>query len=138
MDRIPEFVANHALLSIAFVVIAVLLLITESRRGGKSLSPALVGALVNRQNALLLDVRADSDYRAGHIAGSVGIPAAQLASRLDELKKYEGKPVIVVCNMGHSASDAAKQLIRTGHAPVYVLAGGLTAWRAENLPVVKA
>ena len=137
MDRIPEFIAQHPLLVCAFVVIAVLLIATESRRGGKSLAPALVGGLVNRQNAVLLDIRADSDFRAGHIAGSINIPQTQLATRLDDLKKYQGKPVIVVCAQGYTASDAAKSLLKAGHEPVFCLAGGLNGWRAENLPVVR-
>lgn len=137
MDRIPEFIANHPLLVGAFVVLAILLIATEARRGGKSLSPSLVGGLVNRQNAVVLDIRADSEFRAGRIAGSIGIPQAQLASRMDELKKHEGKPVIVVCAQGFTASDVAKTLIKAGHAPVYCLAGGINAWRGENLPVVR-
>lgn len=138
MDRLPEFIVNHWMLSGAFVFLATLLVITEIRRGGRALPPALVGNLVNRENAVLLDVRGDSEFRAGHIGGSLNIPLAQLPSRLADLEKYRERPVILVCNMGHSAGDAAKQLVKAGHAPVYVLSGGLTAWRGENLPVVKA
>jgi len=137
MEHIPEFIAHNPLLVCAFVVIAVLLIATESRRGGKSLAPSLVGGLVNREGAVLLDIRADSDFRAGHIAGSLGIPQAQLATRLDELKKFQDKPVIVVCNTGSTAGAAAQSLIKAGHARVYCLAGGITAWRGENLPVVR-
>lgn len=138
LARLPEFLANHWLLSSAFVVLAVLLIATEARRGGTKLSPALVGGVVNRREGVILDIRADSDFRAGHLGGSLHVPATQLASRLGELDKYKGRPLIVVCAMGHSAGDAAKQLIRAGHAPVYVLAGGIAAWRNENLPVVRA
>lgn len=138
MDRIPEFVANHWLLSAAFVFLLTLLIVTEVRRAGRSVSPALVGSLLNRGNGVILDVRSDSEFRTGHIAASVNIPLAQLASRLAELDKYRGRPLVVVCNMGHSSGDAARQLVQAGHADVYRLAGGITAWRADNLPVVKA
>ncbi|MFZ5757357.1 MAG: rhodanese-like domain-containing protein [Pseudomonadota bacterium] len=138
MDRLPEFIANHWLLSTAFVFLLTLLIVTESRRGGRSLSPALLGAVVNRDNGVLLDVRADSDFRAGHIGGSIQVPATQLATRLTELEKYKGRPIIVVCAQGPVSGDVAKQLIKAGHAPVYRLAGGIAAWRNENLPVVKA
>jgi rhodanese-related sulfurtransferase len=138
MEQVSEFIANHPLLVMAFVVIAVLLIATEARRGGKSLAPSLVGGIVNRQEGVLLDIRPDADFRAGHIAGSIGIPQSQLATRIDELKKYQGKPLIVVCNLGNSANDVANALIKAGHAPVYCLAGGITAWRGENLPVVRS
>ena len=137
MDRIPEFITNHWPLAAAFVVLAAMLALIESRRGGKSVAPALVGALVNRQNAVLLDVRVDSDFRAGHIAGSVNIPFAQFGSRIGEIEKHRGKPLVMVCNVGSSAADAAKQLVKAGYAPVYCLAGGISAWRSENLPVVR-
>lgn len=138
IERLPEFIANHAFLSAAFVVIAVLLIATETRRGGKSLAPSLVGGVVNRDQGVLVDVRSESDFRAGHIAGSINIPHTQFASRVADLQKYLGKPLVVVCNMGSSAGDVANQLVKAGHAPVYCLSGGITAWRGENLPVVRS
>ncbi len=138
MERIPEFVANHWGLVLAFVILAVLLFALETRRGGKLLAPALVGRVVNRENGVLLDIRAESDFRAGHIAGSINIVHAQLASRIADLEKHKGKPIVVVCNLGQSAGDAARQLIKAGHAPVYRLTGGITAWKGDSLPVVKS
>ncbi|MFZ5724452.1 MAG: rhodanese-like domain-containing protein [Pseudomonadota bacterium] len=138
MDRLPEFISNHWLLSAAFVILATMLFMTTSRSGGRVLSPSLLGTVVNRDHALLLDIRSDSDFRGGHIAGSLHIPQAQLASRLAELEKHKGKPLVVVCAMGHAAPEAARQLLKAGHSPVYRLAGGVAAWRNENLPVVKA
>jgi rhodanese-related sulfurtransferase len=138
MDRLPEFIANHPVLSALFLALGVALLFVQLRRGGQGLSPALVGQAVNRDNAVLLDIRAEGDFRAGHIPGSINIPQASLAQRLSELEKYRGRPLVVVCNMGHTAGDAAVQLKKAGHEPVYKLTGGLTAWRGENLPVVRA
>ena len=137
IERLPEFVGNHPLLVMGFVVVAVLLIGTTMRAGGKSIAPALVGSLVNREGAVLVDVRPDADFRAGRIAGSVGIPLSQLSARTEELRKHQGKPLVLVCDVGNSAGEAARQLIKAGFAPVYVLAGGLSAWRGENLPVVK-
>lgn len=138
MDRLPDFLVHHWQLSAAFAFLAAMLVFTESRRGGLGLSPTLLGAVVNRDNGVLLDVRTDSDFRAGHVAGSINIPHAQLATRLGDLEKYKGRPLVVICELGNTAGDAAGQLLKAGHAPVYRLTGGLAAWRAENLPVVKA
>ncbi len=138
MERLPEFIANHLLLSIAFVALLTALIVTSSRNGGRKISPALLGGVLNRDNGVLLDVRADSDFRAGHIAGSVNIPAAQVTSRLAELEKYKGRPVVVVCNLGNTAGDVVQQLRRAGHTELLRLDGGITAWRQENLPVIKA
>lgn len=138
MDRLPEFLANHWELATAFVVLAVLLFVTESRRGGRNLSPSLLGGVVNRDNGVLVDVRGDSDFRAGHVAGSISVPQQQLATRLTELEKYKGRPLVLICAQGHASGEAATQLLKAGHAPVYRLAGGIAAWRNENLPLVKA
>ena len=57
--------------------------------------------------------------------------------RQASLADYRGRPLVIVCNMGHSAADAARQLMKAGHEQVYRLDGGITAWRNDNLPVVK-
>lgn len=137
MDRLPEFISNHWMLSAGFVVLLSMLFLTSARSGGKTLSPALLGRVVNHDNGVLLDIRVDSEFRAGHIAGSLNIPQPQLATRLVELDKHKGRPVIVVCSLGQSAADAAKQLLKAGHPLVYRLDGGISAWRSDNLPVVK-
>lgn len=138
MDRIPEFITQHPWLFAAFVLVATILVITESRRGGKSLAPALVGTLINRENGILLDVRSESDFRSGHIPGSINMPLAQLPTGLNKLAQHQGKPLIVTCGTGHSAAEAVKQLLKAGHLPVYKLAGGITGWRNENLPLVRS
>lgn len=137
MDRLVEFITNHWMLSGAFVALLTLLVVTESRRGGRGISPSLVGSLVNRENGAILDVRTDAEFRAAHIGNSISIPLAQLASRIGELEKHRGKPVIVVCNTGTSAGDAVRQLAKAGYEQVFRLSGGIAAWRGENLPVVK-
>ena len=138
MERLPEFIANHWALTALWIFLAIALVTTIIRGGGQKLAPALVGSMVNRNNGVLIDVRGDSEFRAGHIAGSMHLPYTQLKDRLRDLAKHSGKPLILVCNMGTTAGEAARVLKQAGHKDVYCLAGGLTAWRAENLPVVKA
>lgn len=138
MERLPEFIANHWVLTGLWLFLAIALATTVIRSGGKSLAPALVGGLVNRAGAVVLDIRADTEFRAGHIAGSLHVPYSQLKDRLGDLEKHRGKPLVVVCNLGNTAGDASRLLKQAGHADVYRLAGGITAWRSENLPVVKS
>ncbi len=137
MDRLIEFVGNHYLLSGAFVVLAIALLLYETRRGGKSLSSRELTSLVNAGQAVVLDIRQIKDFAAGHIVDSIHIPRDKLASRIGELDKHKDKTVVVVCDSGMTAGPACSQLQQAGFTTAR-LAGGINGWRGDNLPTVKA
>ena len=93
--------------------------------------------LINRENAVILDVREDNEYRDGHIVNSVHIPLSYLKDRLKELEKYKGKPIIVGCRSGQRSSQACGVLKKQGYDAVYNLSGGIMAWKSDNLPLTK-
>lgn len=138
MGRIFEFAANHFILVSSFFILWTLFFLTESRRGGNPLSPQQATNKVNRENALVVDVRAEDEYRKGHIPGSINIPYAKLTERLSELEANQERPLIMVCNMGNHASAAGRQLKARGFENLWRIRGGISAWRADSLPVVKA
>ena len=138
MGRILEFAANNFILVSAFFILWTLFFMTESRRGGNPLSPQQATNKVNRENALVVDVRAEDEYRSGHIPGSINIPYVKLVDRIGELEANKGRPLIMVCNMGNHASAAGRQLKARGFDDLWRIRGGLHAWRADSLPVVKA
>ena len=84
-----------------------------------------------------MDVRDGKDYEAGHIIEARNIPAAEIASRAESLKKFKEKPVIVYCDGGFTSAGAARALRAAGFNKVVTLSGGLQSWRQENLPLVK-
>ena len=141
LEKLPEFVGNHPILSIAFVGIVAALVYTEfSRltRKWKEISTAEATRLINRENAVVLDVSSLKDYQQGHIVNAIHIPASQASAEHGALKKVEGKPIIVVCPSGVYSSQACKKLLQTGlQQPLYALRGGMTSWRNDQLPVVK-
>lgn len=104
------------------------------QRGG-SVSPNEAIMLINRGNALVLDVREDVEFAIGHIADAKHIPLSQLASRLNELQKWKDKPVVVNCQSGARSAKACAVLGKNGFTQVSNLAGGLAAWQAAKLPV---
>ncbi len=138
MGRIVEFATSHFILVSGFIVLWVLFFITESRRGGQMLSPQQATNMVNRQNAIILDIRNEDDFRKGHIAGSVNIPYARLSDRVNELERYKDAPLIIVCNMGNHASAAGRLLKSQSFTQLARIRGGIQAWRAESLPVIRA
>jgi rhodanese-related sulfurtransferase len=92
-------------------------------------------ALINRRNAVLLDVREPKEYEGGRIPNAVHLPHSQLASRGQELKKLTARPVIAYCERGQRSRTAAGALGKIGFSEVYTLRGGLRAWSEAGLPV---
>ena len=92
---------------------------------------------VNREGAVVVDVRDRKEYEAGHIAGAISIPLANLDTRADELRKYADKPIIVACKMGQHSGEAGMRLRKRGYQNVSRLAGGMAEWQNQNLPVVR-
>lgn len=138
MDQLFEFIGNHPYLIGTFVLLLVLFIRNETQRGGRSVSAQELVALVNKEDAVILDLREQKDFAAGHIVDSVNIPHASLESRMSELEKYKDKPIVLACKMGQHAGSAGTALRKNGFANVSRLTGGIAEWRNQNLPVVKA
>jgi rhodanese-related sulfurtransferase len=86
---------------------------------------------------VVLDIRDRKEYQAGHIVQSINIPNSALEGRLDELKKYRERPIVVACKMGQNAGAAGTLLRKQGFENVSRLSGGMAEWRNQSLPVVK-
>jgi rhodanese-related sulfurtransferase len=104
----------------------------QARSGG--VAPAEVVRLINREKASVIDVSEPGEFAAGHIVGSRNIPLGRFEVA-PELPKNKTWPVVLVCASGKRAAKAAKALQAKGYAQPVVLAGGLAAWKAANLPV---
>ena len=139
-ERLPEFIGAHPLLSLAFVGIAVALVMNEfSRftRGYKALSPPQLTQLINRENALVVDVSPINDFEKGHIVGSKHVAMSQLDPESKLLAKVKELPVALVCRNGMNSGQAAKKLVKAGFKNVYWLDGGITSWQGADLPLAK-
>ena len=93
--------------------------------------------LINRRDALVLDVRDTGDYAAGHIVGAKHIPEAQLADRIKELEKHRARPIVVSCRTGSRAPSVSGMLRKKGFAEAVALRGGIAAWQQASLPLEK-
>lgn len=105
--------------------------------GVPSLSATEAVALINRSNALVLDVRSESEFAGGHIVDAKHIPLDTLAERLNQIKKYQEKPILVNCQRGMRSAKACEILRKAEFKQVHNLQGGLEAWLEAKLPVVK-
>lgn len=140
MQQLIEFAGNHMILVSLFAAISVMLLwnlFGSAVSGIKQLSPAEVTRLMNRENAILLDVRNANDFKKGHIINSISIPNTELAERQESLEKHKQKVVITYCEHGNLSDKAARSLKASGFEQVYSMKGGVMAWRSANLPLTK-
>ena len=140
MERLIEYTRNHPLLAGLAVVLALVVLAYEWRARAQNysaLQPQEAIRLMN-QGAHLLDLRAAEAFAAGHIAGARNFSAEQLGAAGDTLKKYKEKPVIVYCDTGAQGAAAVKRLHGLGFTQVFNIRGGITAWRAESLPLQRS
>ena len=139
MSQYLEFIANHWILWTALVVIVLLMVGSElmaKMSGILQLSPQDLTQMVNRDNALVIDIRDEEVFAKGHIAKAVNVPLKDIANIEEKLKSFQENPIIVVCAHGQRAQAAAMMLKRKG-ATAHVLKGGVAAWRQEKLPLVK-
>ena len=104
-------------------------------QGGNGISPAEATLKINRDDAVVIDVRDNAEWAAGRIAGARHMALDQLPKRLGELDKFKERPLVVYCASGNRSASACSMLRKAGFAQVFNLEGGLPAWREANLPV---
>lgn len=138
MELFLQFVVAKWYLFSALAVLLALLIAHESRKGGPSLTPAQVVDLLNREEAVVLDLRDPGEFRQGHIVSSINMPVGKLSERVGELERYRERPLVVVCKMGHHSGAVAKTLKEKGFARVFRLGGGILEWQGAQLPTVRS
>lgn len=134
------FASAHPYLSLALAALTLALIFTEVAglfRGFKALGPAQLTGLINRDNALVVDLRPQADFEKGHIPGSKNVQMSQFDPENKQLTAARALPVVLVCKSGQTASSAAGRLHKAGFERVYVLDGGIGAWQQADLPLVK-
>jgi len=104
----------------------------------KQISPQQLTFLVNREEGKVVDIRAEKEFKLGHILDSLHL-ASEKANKNDfsSLEKHKDKPIIVVCAAGMTAAKVAEQLFKAGFTKVSLLKGGMNAWVNAGLPVAK-
>jgi rhodanese-related sulfurtransferase len=140
MSRSPvDFVRNNLLLFVVALVSGGMLLWPLVRRttGGPWVNPAQATHLINREDAIIIDVREPAEFGAGHVLGAKNVPLARLAAPTPDLLKRKERPVIVYCDGSDRAAKAAAALKKAGFARVMNLSGGIKAWQDAGLPVEK-
>lgn len=141
MDSYIEFAARHTFLVGAAFVLLAIIIYTEIKHFTRKYKDANVNEavrIINNDNALLLDVREKKEVAQGIIGGAKHITLGEVNKRIDEIASFKDKPVLVYCRSGNRSAMACGLLTKAGFSDVTNLKGGIMAWEAEHLPVVKA
>lgn len=101
----------------------------------RDVDAATAAALSTRDDVVILDVREQNEWDAGHIAGALFIPMGDVPARLAEIPT--DKTVIVQCRSGNRSSQVTDYLRQQGMTNIHNLEGGILAWESAGLPVEK-
>ncbi|PJD93068.1 MAG: sulfurtransferase [Legionella sp.] len=138
MEHVGQFINHHWQLVLAFVIIFIIVFVYEMlslKKQGKSLSTSQAIEQINHHDAVVIDVRSAELYKKGHIIGA--IRATEADFKLPKMQKYKEKPIVLVCARGIESQTFVQKLRTLGFTQPMVLAGGIEAWQAAQLPVVK-
>ncbi|VFM98766.1 MAG: Rhodanese-related sulfurtransferase [Candidatus Kentron sp. G] len=140
MDQLIEFAANHWFLTLAlFTVFGLLLwtMISPGTFGAEGVSPTEAIGLINHENAIVLDVRTDSEFADGYILNAIHIPQPSLPDHIKKLDKHRSRPIIAACRSGSRSAKACAVLRKHNFERVYNLTGGVAGWQNAGLPLVR-
>lgn len=137
LQQLIQFIVKHWALVAAFVAMLGWLLIEEAKAqgGANKLTPAGVTHAINRENALLIDVRDASAYRAGHIVGAENVSSSDFSRQQEKWDKQ--RMIVLIDAMGTKTAPLLMQLKKAGFEKAHLLKGGMHAWESAHMPVIK-
>jgi len=139
-SQLVEFITNHPLLVLALIAILVMLIGGELRQrlsGVSEVGPVEATRMLNHDNAVMIDMREDKEYREGHIVNAIHLPASRQDNYTAKLERYREQPLIVYCRSGQRSTAICNKLRKQGFEAVYNLKGGVLAWQKAELPLEK-
>ncbi|TEW44744.1 rhodanese-like domain-containing protein [Psychromonas algicola] len=141
MQEYIDFISNNPMLSAAWGIIALLLIqsVVKSKLSRvNNVNSQEATLLINKQKAVVVDVRTEEEFKNGHIVNAKNITVSQIQEgKLSAIEKYKQTPIIVVCATGTRSSGAGDKLVKAGFEQVNHLTAGMTGWATANLPTTK-
>lgn len=109
-----------------------LALVSDAKTRVREISTAELGTL---PGAVLVDVREESEWAAGHAAGAIALGKGIIERDIEKTVPGHDTVLVLYCGGGYRSALAADNLQKMGYTNVYSLAGGWRAWNEAGLPV---
>ena len=138
MNDLISFAQQHLTMVIAWCALLLVIIVTEwlnKQQKAPQVSPQSLVEQMNNQLVKVIDIRNNQTFRQGHILNSKYIPWQNQDEKV--YKTLQNEPFILICQQAQTASQLAEKLKKQGFTQVQVLAGGISAWQQNNLPLVK-
>lgn len=130
------FIDNAALIAMALVSGGLLLIPGLLKGSAQRVSPSQAALLINRNKAVVLDVRDSATAKAqGLIPDARRVDITELKDKAPTLLKNKELPVLVICQSGQRSAAAVTILKAAGYAQVFAVEGGVAAWVEAGMPV---
>src|SRR5579862_3254991 len=139
MQEVINFLSHHLLLTNIAILLLLLVFIIEWMRGRRqifSITPAQTTQMINRDQAVVIDLRGQEAYQQGHIIDALCFSPADLQQSLQKIEKFRAKPLIFIANTGLEAQKIAAKALKQGYN-AYALSGGIRAWIEAQMPLIK-
>lgn len=141
MEEWVVFITNHWILASLLGVVLTAFIINEiigSHFGSKqAVSTERAVQMMNHQEAVVFDVRTEAEFSAGHIVGAEQLTVS-LDKKMSHLQKYLKQPIIIATATGQDTAKMIAVLQEKGFLQIFVLSGGMQAWKSAGMPVIKS
>jgi cysteine synthase/rhodanese-related sulfurtransferase len=110
-------------------------MLANAKTSPDSIPVSDAAAMIEKEKALVIDVRSKEKFQQQHVAGAVNIPLQELSKGVETLPKDKNAAIVTVCALGNISIHGMLYLKALGYRNVKSIAGGTTAWAEKGLPV---
>ena len=137
MNTFFLFISQNYFAVTLLLLSLIALIVYEGRKGGKKLSPGEATRKINKEDALVVDLRSSQEFSSGHIAGSINVQEDKLEQYLTTKRHSKETPVVLVCKTGAASKKSGISLIKAGYLDINVVSGGMMTWEGNGMPLSK-
>ena len=137
MNTFFLFISQNFIAVTLLLLSLIALIVYEGRKGGKKLSPGEATRKINKENALVVDLRSSQEFSSGHKASSINVQDDKLEQHLITKRHPKETPVVLVCKTGVASKKSGISLMKAGYLDINVVSGGMMTWEGNGMPLSK-